>query len=52
MTPACNRYIQAKVRVIDHPNKLQRLLIRQVAHSTSNANLQIPIACTLIKVHQ
>lgn len=51
-TPACNLYIQVCALVIDRPNKLLRLLIRQVAHSTSSANLLIPIARTLIKVHQ
>ena len=51
MTPAGNLYIQFNERVIDPPNKLLRLLIRQLAHSTSNSNLLIPIACTLIKVH-
>jgi len=51
MTPAGNLYIQFNDRVIDYPNKLLRLLIRQLAHSTSNSNLLIPIACTLIKVH-
>jgi hypothetical protein len=50
-TPAYNLYIQFNDRVIDHPNKLLRLLNGQLAHSASSANRQIPIACTLIKVH-
>jgi len=52
MTPARNLYIQVNECVIDHPNNLLRLLNRQTDHSTSSANLLIPIACTLIKVHQ
>lgn len=52
MTPACNLYIQVNERVIGHPNNLLRLLIGQTDHSTSSANRLIPIACTLINVHQ
>ena len=44
--------MQVNVLVIEHPNKLLCLLGRQTDDSTSSANRLIPIACTLIEVHQ
>ncbi len=51
-TLARKLYSQVNERVIERRNKLLRLLSRQTDDSTSGANRLIPIACTLIKVHQ
>lgn len=51
-TPARNHYVQANEFIIDRLNTFLRVLIRQTDRSTSSTNHQIPIARTLIKVHQ
>ncbi len=52
MTAECNLCMQVNTLVIEHPNKLLRLMGRQTNDSTSSTNRLIPIAGTLFKVHQ